>query len=121
MAGLSSGEMVRSKSELVIANHLFGMNLKYEYERPLEGDVVPGRLRPDFSFVTDAGDVIVWEHLGMLHRDDYRRGWEWKRAWYEQNGFKEGQNLFTTRDGEGGSLDSRPIEETVSRVAALLT
>jgi hypothetical protein len=115
------GEMVRSKSELVIANHLFGMDLKYEYERPLRGDVVPGRLRPDFSFVTDAGDVIVWEHLGMLHRDDYRRGWEWKRAWYEQNGFKEGQNLFTTSDGEGGSLDSRPIEETASRVSALLT
>jgi len=70
--------MVRSKSELVIANHLFDVGLPYLYERPLEGTISPGRLRPDFSFVTDAGDVIVWEHLGMLDCDDYRRGWEWK-------------------------------------------
>ena len=52
--------------------------MQYFYERPLEGTKSPGRLRPDFSFVTDAGDVIIWEHLGMLDRDDYRRGWEWK-------------------------------------------
>jgi hypothetical protein len=114
------GEMVRSKSELVIANHLFGLGLKYDYERPLDGDVVAGRLRPDFSFVTDAGDIIVWEHLGMLNRDDYRRGWEWKKAWYEQNGFVEGTNLFTTSDDERGGLDMRPIESTATTVSGLL-
>ena len=31
-------------------------------------------IEAQFSFVTDAGDVIVWEHLGMLNRDDYERG-----------------------------------------------
>jgi hypothetical protein len=56
--------MVRGKSELVIANHLFDVGPQFSYERPLEGAKAPGRLRPDFSFVTDAGDVIVWEHLG---------------------------------------------------------
>ena len=118
------GEMVRSKSEWVIANHLYGMSLKYEYERPLEGTASAGRLRPDFSFITDAGEVIIWEHLGMMHRDDYRKGWEWKKAWYAQNGFDEGKNLFTTRDEAGddgrGTLDSRPIEETALRIATLL-
>ena len=59
-------------------------------ELGVEGSKSPGRLRPDFSLITDAGDVIVWEHLGMLNREDYRRGWEWKRAWYENNGFKHG-------------------------------
>jgi hypothetical protein len=115
-----NGDMVRSKSELVIANHLFDVGLPYLYERPLEGTLSPGRLRPDFSFVTDAGDVIVWEHLGMLDRDDYRRGWEWKRAWYENNGFKLGGNLFTTQEDERGGLDSRPIEETAERIRKLL-
>jgi ATP-dependent exoDNAse (exonuclease V) alpha subunit len=114
------GEMVRSKSELVIANHLFGAGLKYEYERPLDGSASAGRLRPDFSFITDAGDLLIWEHLGMLNRDDYRRGWEWKTAWYEQNGYVDGKNLFTTRDDELGGLDSRPIEETTERIRALL-
>ncbi|MCU1284051.1 MAG: hypothetical protein JWO13_401 [Acidobacteriales bacterium] len=115
-----NGDMVRSKSELVIANHLFGIGLKYLYERPLEGTAVPGRLRPDFSFVTDAGDVIVWEHLGMLKRDDYRRGWEWKRAWYEGNGFKLDENLFVTQDDEQGGLDSGPIEETAQHISKML-
>jgi hypothetical protein len=114
------GEMVRSKSELVIANHLFSVGLKYEYERPLDGTASAGRLRPDFSFITDAGDLVIWEHLGMMNRDDYRRGWEWKTAWYEQNGYVKGKSLFTTGDDERGGFDSRPIEEIARRVAALL-
>jgi hypothetical protein len=115
-----NGTMVRSKSELVIANHLFDVGLQFHYERPLEGTTAPGRLRPDFSLVTDAGDVIVWEHLGMLNRDDYRRGWEWKRAWYENNGFRLGVNLFTTQDDEHGGLDSGPIEVTAEEIRKLL-
>ncbi len=114
------GEMVRSKSELVIANHLFGAKLRYEYERPVEGVQAAGRLRPDFSFITDAGDLIIWEHLGMMNRDDYRRGWDWKRDWYTKNGYLEGKNLFTTRDDDRGALDSRPIEETAKRIQSLL-
>jgi hypothetical protein len=115
-----NGVMVRSKSELVIANHLFDVGLQYFYERPLEGTKSPGRLRPDFSFVTDAGDVIVWEHLGMLNRDDYLRGWEWKQAWYENNGYRLGENLFTTRDDDQGGLDSVPIHETAEQIRKLL-
>jgi hypothetical protein len=115
-----NGDMLRSKSELVIANHLITVGLKYSYERPLEGLAAPGRLRPDFSFITDAGNVIVWEHLGMLNRDDYRRGWDWKRAWYETNGYRLNENLFTTQDDERGGLDSGPIEETAERIRKLL-
>jgi ATP-dependent exoDNAse (exonuclease V) alpha subunit len=48
----TDGTMVRSKSELVIANLLADLGLGYEYERPLEGDVIPGTIRPDFSFET---------------------------------------------------------------------
>ena len=115
-----NGIMVRSKSELAIAIHLFDVGLQYFYERPLEGTSSPGRLRPDFSFVTDAGDVVVWEHLGMLNRDDYRRGWEWKRSWYENNGYRLGENLFTTQDDERGGLDSVPIQEIAKRIRKLL-
>ena len=112
--------MVRSKSELVIANHLFDVGMPYIYERPLDGTTSPGRLRPDFSFVTDAGDVIVWEHLGMLDRDDYRRGWEWKEAWYGSNGYTLGNNLFTTQEDDRGGLDSRVIQATAECILRLL-
>ncbi len=112
------GELVRSKSELVIANHLHQLGLAYEYERPLDGVEAAGRLRPDFSFIDDAGDVVVWEHLGMMDRDDYRKGWEWKRQWYEVNDFVQGVNLFTTQ--EIGGLDMAEIAAVASQVTEAL-
>ena len=116
------GHMVRSKSELVIANiiyHIEGLQ-DYEYEREYEGTAVPGKVRPDFSWATPAGDLIIWEHLGMLSRDDYRRGWEWKKDWYEKNGFKVGENLFSTQENAEGSLDSREITLTANAILKLL-
>jgi hypothetical protein len=114
------GHMVRSKSELVIANMLHQMNIPYEYERVLAGTVAPGRLRPDFSFVDPAGDLILWEHLGMLGRDDYRRAWEWKREWYERNGYRQGMTLFTTEDDERGGLDSTVVRDVAERIRGVI-
>ncbi len=111
-------ELVRSKSELVIANHLFRLGLQYHYERPLDGTKAPGRLRPDFSFVDDAGDVFIWEHLGMLSRADYRKAWDWKKAWYSANGFVEGKNLFTSSETEG--LDMTVIDAVARNVQKAL-
>jgi hypothetical protein len=73
------GNMVRSNSELVIANLLFHLGIDYQYERELEGAVVLGKFRPDFTFIDPAGEVIIWEHLDMLSRTDYRRAWERKQ------------------------------------------
>lgn len=114
------GHMVRSKSELVIANMLYRMEVEYEYERLYEGGSAPGRRRPDFSFVDPAGDLILWEHLGMLTRDDYRRDWERKRAWYEMNGFVLDENLFTTEDDEQGGLDSRAVKKVAEKIQSLI-
>jgi hypothetical protein len=114
------GDLVRSKSELVIANKLFQLRIDYHYERPLEGDTQPGRLRPDFSFIDAAGDLVLWEHLGLMSRPGYRSGWQWKLNWYKQNGFELGRNLFTTEDDAKGGLDMRPILETAGRLKALL-
>lgn len=113
------GHLVRSKSELVIANMLFQVGIPYEYERVLDGTTAAGRLRPDFSFVTAAGDLIIWEHLGMLSRPDYKRGWEWKRAWYEKNGFSEGKTLFVSTEDENG-LDSTKLRTIAESILDLL-
>lgn len=110
------GHLVRSKSELVIANMLFQLDIPYEYERVCDGTVAPGRLRPDFSFVTADGDLIVWEHLGMLSRPDYTRGWEWKRAWYQKNGFVEGNTLFTSTEDDKTGLDSSSLRATAEEI-----
>ncbi|AXH93565.1 AAA family ATPase [Micromonospora aurantiaca] len=113
------GELVRSKSEVVIANLLHAAGLDYQYERPLTGEYVPGTVHPDFTF-TDAGDdPIVWEHLGMLDRPGYRASWERRRDWYAANGFVLGQNLFTSEES-GGGLDSVALEKQISQIRELL-
>jgi ATP-dependent exoDNAse (exonuclease V) alpha subunit len=114
------GHLVRSKSELVIANMLFQLGIHYEYERVCEGTTVPGRLRPDFSFVTADGDLIIWEHLGMLSRPDYKRGWDWKREWYARNGFVEGKTLFISTEDAKTGLDSVRLKETANAIKTLI-
>lgn len=114
------GNLVRSKSELVIANMLFQLGIPYEYERVCEGTTAPGRLRPDFSFVTADGDLIIWEHLGMLSRPDYKRGWDWKREWYARNGFVEGQTLFISTEDAQSGLDSARLRETADAIKTLI-
>lgn len=112
------GHLVRSKSELVIANKLFQLGIPYKYERLYDGTAAAGRMRPDFSFVTADGDLLIWEHLGMLSRPDYLKGWEWKRAWYHKNGFVEGRTLFTSTEEDGKGLDSAVLERTALEIKA---
>lgn len=79
------GELVRSKSELLIANLLHDLGLAYDYEAPFTG--ADGRtVRPDFTVVTDLGESVIWEHLGMLTDPRYAAKWELKKKWYADNG-----------------------------------
>jgi ATP-dependent exoDNAse (exonuclease V) alpha subunit len=119
---VSDGRMVRSKSELAIAIELqrLGMWSRCDYERPLEGPATRGRVRPDFTFIDAGGDPIVWEHLGMLDKESYRRSWEWKLEWYEQNGYRLGERLFTTQDDPAGGLDQTKITQVAQQIDELL-
>ena len=99
---------------------LYQLGIPYEYERVCDGTAAPGRLRPDFSFVTADGDLIIWEHLGMLSRPDYKRGWEWKQGWYAKNGFVAGKTLFTSSEDSENGLDSTKLKQTASVIKELL-
>lgn len=114
------GHLVRSKSELVIANTLYQLGISYDYERQLDGENAPGRRWPDFSFTDPGGNLILWEHLGMLHQPGYKEGWEKKLAWYEQNDFFLNQNLFTTQEDERGGLDSTEVRKLAEHIQTLL-
>ncbi|MEQ4303879.1 AAA family ATPase [Plantactinospora sp. B6F1] len=79
------GELVRSKSELLIANLLDDLGLAYDYELPFVGE--DGRVvRPDFTITTEFGYTVLWEHLGMLSDPRYATKWASKRDWYGRNG-----------------------------------
>lgn len=114
------GEKVRSKSEVIIANMLHNLGLDYRYEFPIEGTNQLGIRRPDFVFFNSEHRPVLWEHLGMLHDEQYRERWNAKLTWYEANGFSQGINLFITRDEDDGSLDSQHIRKTAELIKALI-
>lgn len=102
-------ELVRSKSELVIANRLAAHGLSYYYEKPLkvsETDFV----RPDFTIMYQ-GEEWYWEHLGLLDDEEYRKRWKRKEEWYKKHGFYD--RLITSQ--EVGGLDSKKIDALIEK------
>lgn len=115
-------ELVRSKSELIIADRLHSNNVDYTYEQPL---VLNGRTRyPDFTIDdAESGRKFYWEHCGMLMDPQYKSRWERKLKWYRDNGvipWEEGGGpngaLIVTRDTEAGGISSKEIDELINRV-----
>lgn len=120
------GELVRSKSEVIIADLLDGLGLPYAYEHPFTGP--DGSVRyPDFT-IDDAetGQRVLIEHLGMMDRPDYVRRWKLKEAWYRTAGvaMDGGQNagsaplLLTTT--EIGGFDAAAVKAQISTALGLI-
>ncbi len=118
----SRGEAVRSKSEVIIADHLHANKVNYHYEHPLEMDGLTKY--PDFTIEDDdAGITYYWEHCGMLSDLAYRKRWEQKRQWYRDHGilpYEEGGGpkgtLIVTKDSLAGGISSQEILGVVRKV-----
>ena len=66
------GILVRSKSEVIVADILTSLGISYEYEQKLPSKDDPNDFRlPDFT-VSYEGDTFYWEHLGMLSVPSYK-------------------------------------------------
>lgn len=102
------GEMVRSKSEVIVANLLDKMGVEYKYEE----DLVLGERSfiPDFT-LRYKGKLSYLEHLGMTNDYSYMKKWENKKAYYQEYGISENKgNLIITKDGMDGSFDTEKVE-----------
>lgn len=77
------GEMVRSKSEVIIANLLAAAGIPFRYEVPLFATDGTFYL-PDFT-IEWRGRKFFWEHVGMLHDAEYKRKWSEKKKWYAEH------------------------------------
>ena len=115
----ANGEYVRSKSEVIVADALFYNNVIYAYERKivLENG---NQFLPDFTIDCFNGNILLWEHLGMLTNQGYRKKWLFKKREYALNGFIEGENLFISKDLENGSIDGNDIYKTVSKIKTIV-
>jgi hypothetical protein len=116
------GELVRSKSEWIIADKLHRAGIDYQYEQSL---LLAGTERfPDFTVVDDdSGVTWYWEHNGMLSNEEYRQRWERKLAAYRQQGILplaegggENGTLLVTEENEGTGLDAEEIEKNIKAI-----
>lgn len=109
------GELVRSKSEVVIADHLLSNKINYDYEP--EVTVGDKKFRPDFvAYDPDDDDIFwYWEHVGMPTDPGYMARWENKKAYYAEHGIIEGKNLIIICDGDDGSLDAQVIDKLIKK------
>ena len=117
------GDLVRSKSELVIADKLHARGIDYTYDMRLE--LPDGRYRhPDFTIVDDLmGITYYWEHLGLLSDPSYRVNWKRKKKEYKAAGIVPYQDgggshgtLIETRDDPSGGLDANVIAKIIDSV-----
>jgi hypothetical protein len=119
----ADGRLVRSKSEVIIADALAAHGIEYRYEAPFTG--FDGRQRlPDFTIESAAtGETFIWEHLGMLSSPKYRNAWERKVEWYARSGVLpqtegggEQAALIVTTDDSAGGIDSAAVHELIKRL-----
>ena len=104
------GEMVRSKSELILANMLYQNRkyLLYKYERPLElmqGDKIQV-IYPDFTILNiQTGKITYWEHAGRMDDPKYANQFVYKVNSYMSNGIMPGRDLIFTYETMSNPLN----------------
>jgi ATP-dependent DNA helicase RecQ len=98
-----SGDWVRSKSEVIIANLLFERKVPFKYEQPLTVDGV--LYSPDFTIFWKGG-TFYWEHLGLLNREKYWTDWKAKEQMYREHFPNQ---LVTTEESAFLSRDAEAI------------
>lgn len=91
------GERVRSKSEAIIADELFKRGIPYVYEPTVEINGI--EYMPDFILADpETGTLYMWEHLGLMDKNDYAcRAFD-KFKQYQLEGWTLGINLITTSE-----------------------
>lgn len=100
------GDLVRSKSEVIIADLLYEMGVKYRYEACVAG------FYPDFTIENPFDNSYFYiEHCGM-DTADYRANFEVKLREYEDLGIISGKNLIITKERDG-CIDAKAIEKTL--------
>ena len=107
----SRGLMVRSKSEVIIAEILYSYNIPFRYEQVLEIDGIS--YAPDFTILCPDGTLIYWEHLGMVSSFKYFDSQLSKLRVYYSNGITLWDNLILSFDDERGMIDAAMVRNKI--------
>ncbi len=114
------GNLVRSKSEAMIALYLSKNQIPFHYEEvlhltdPINGAEV--EFYPDFTIRhPKTKEFFYWEHFGMMDDPNYIRSTSSKLQLYFSNGILPGHQLITTYETKNHPLDSEMIEQVLKR------
>ena len=107
------GYAVRSKSELLIDYALHVNNIPFRYECPLE--LGNNTIYPDFTIMHQkSGELIYWEHFGMMEDPVYSNYAFSKLNLYVANDIVPNINLITTYETKDFPLDTKQINDMIS-------
>lgn len=105
-------EMVRSKSEKIIADKLKMAGVPYIYEKPLQ--IGKKYKYPDFTVLNKrTRQEYYWEHMGLIDQPDYFKTAMNKIETYSQNQIWLGKNLIITYETTDTSLNVEWIEQII--------
>lgn len=107
------GEVVRSKSEKILADKLYKLNIPYIYEAPLYLKGY-GYIMPDFTVLNiRERKEYYWEHLGMMGDENYCEKAIKKIETYQKNGIFPGNKLILTYETITHPLNVRCVENLI--------
>lgn len=107
-----SGNLVRSKSEMLITMCLHLHNIPFRYECALQ--LNPITIYPDFTLRhPDTGNYMYWEHFGMMDNAKYAEKACSKLHTYTSNGLVPGIHLITTYETKENPLSTELIEKII--------
>lgn len=113
----TSGQRVRSKSEIIIATILEKMHIPYRYEYPLQ--IGTKTLHPDFYCLnTKTHKEFIWEHFGMMDNPDYSQNFVLKMQTFNSNNFFLGKNLLVTFESKNFPLNPKIAEKILKNYLA---
>ena len=89
-----SGIKVRSKSERGLADFFTEHGVVFRYEAKL---IINGKVYyPDFMILCDDGRILIWEHFGLMDKEEYFIGACRKLEQYRKAGYVQHSNLICT-------------------------
>lgn len=115
------GEMVRSKSEMIIANILYQHreNVRYKYERPLKlsTDGMEKIIYPDFTIMNlHTGKISYFEHAGRMDDPHYASEFVKKMNLYIANNLLPGRDVVMTFETLGSPLDVSVVKRILKEI-----
>ena len=109
------GEIVRSKSEWIIASLLEDYCVPFRYEAPIYLEDM-GIVHPDFTVLNvRLRKMRYWEHEGMMDNPEYAEYAIRKERAYIRNGFYPGDSLILTSETRTQPLNPDLVKKMIEK------